>query len=182
MRMAAVLSTEARQLDKQELVAIYQEISPGLYRYAYRLLGDQHLAEDCVAETFSRFLQVVRRGTTPEGNLRAYLYRMAHNWVVDQYRRQPPSESLQTDAHPDPGADLENGIHARQENERLRAALLQLPEEQRMVIELRFMEEWSHDRVADFLGKTIDATRALQYRALVTLRQLMNGREELSNG
>lgn len=179
MRMEAILSTEAQRIDKQALVRVYEEYSPGLYRYAYRLLGDQDLAEECVSETFSRFLQVIRRGTSPEGNLRAYLYRMAHNWVVDHYRKQAPQVSLETDTHPDPDSDLEKRVHVRQEMEQLRLALIDLPEEQRMVIELRFMEDWSHDRVADFLGKTVDATRALQHRALVALRQTMLGLEEV---
>jgi RNA polymerase sigma-70 factor (ECF subfamily) len=178
MRMEAILSTDAQQLDKQTLVRVYEDYSPGLYRYAYRLLGDQDLAEECVAETFSRFLQGIRRGHSPEGNLRAYLYRMAHNWAVDFYRKQTPDVLLEADSHPDPDGDLENGVHSKLETEQLRKALLQLPYDQRMVIELRFMEDWSHDQVAEHLGKTVDATRALQYRALVTLRQTVNGREE----
>jgi len=178
MRMETLLSTEVQRIDKQALVRVYEEYSPGLYRYAYRLLGDQDLAEECVSETFSRFLGVIRRGTSPEGNLRAYLYRVAHNWVVDHYRKQATLTILETDAHPDPESDLEKGIHSRQEIEQLRLALLNLPEEQRMVIELRFMEDWSHERVAEFLGKTVDATRALQHRALVALRQTMPGLEE----
>ena len=90
MRMEAILSTDAQQLDKQSLVRVYEDYSPGLYRYAYRLLGDQDLAEECVAETFSRFLQVIRHGRSPEGNLRAYLYRMAHNSAVDSIASKPP--------------------------------------------------------------------------------------------
>ena len=177
--MEAILSTEAHRIDKQALVRVYEEFSPSLYRYAYRLLGDQDLAEECVSETFSRYLQVIRRGSNPEGNLRAYLYRMAHNWAVDFYRKQTPQAPLDSDAHPDPKGDLEHRVHSRQEAAKLRQALLNLPEELRMVIELRFMEEWSHDRVAEFLGKTVDATRALQYRALVALRQTMLDLEEI---
>lgn len=179
MRMEAVLSTDTQRLDKQALVRVYEDYSPGLYRYAYRLLGDQDLAEECVSETFSRFLQVIRRGSEPVGNLRAYLYRMAHNWVVDHYRKQTPQVTLDIDTHADPAGDLEDGLHSRQQTELLRQALIHLPEDQRMVIELRFMEDWSHDKVAELLGKTVDATRALQYRALVALRQIMLGHEEV---
>lgn len=178
MRMEAILSAKAVRIDKQALIRVYKDYSPGLYRYAYRLLGDQNLAEECVSETFSRFLQVIRRGSSPEGNLQAYLYRMAHNWVVDHYRKHSPHTTLDSDTHPAPEGNPENEVHTRQEMERLRLALLDLPEEQRMVIELRFMEEWSHNRTADFLGKTVEATRALQYRALVTLRRAMLGQEE----
>lgn len=168
-----VPSTEAQQLDKQALIRVYKDNSPGMYRYAYRLLGDQYLAEECVAETFSRFLQMIRSGRTPEGNLRAYLYRMAHNWAVDFYRKQTSNITLEADSQPDPDGDVESGVLNRQETEQLRNALLQLPYEQQIVIDLRFMEDWSHDQVAELLGKTVDATRALQYRALLTLRQSM---------
>src|SRR5512138_184862 len=80
----------ARALDMQALAAIYDRYSPGLYAYAMRLLGDECQAEDCVAETFSRFLKSLRAGQGPEEHLQAYLYRIAHNWITDLYRRQPP--------------------------------------------------------------------------------------------
>jgi DNA-directed RNA polymerase specialized sigma24 family protein len=51
---------------------------------------------------------------------------------------------------------------------------MRLPEEQRMVIELRYLENWSHKEVSSFLGKTVEATRALQHRSMVTLREWMS--------
>jgi RNA polymerase sigma-70 factor, ECF subfamily len=173
MRMDARASTERQQLDRQALLQLYRDHSPGMYRYAYRMLGDEGLAEDCVSETFTRTLQLLRNGRRLEGNLQAYLYRMAHNWVVDHYRRQPPTESLAGDTHPDPGGNPEAEVHEQEETEALRVALARLPYEQRMVIELRFIEDWSHDKVAELMDKTVDATRALQYRALGSLRRLL---------
>ncbi len=73
----------------QALAEIYDRYSPGLYAYAMRLLGDACLAEDCVSETFARFLKSLRAGQGPEAYLQAYLYRIAHNWITDHYRRQP---------------------------------------------------------------------------------------------
>jgi RNA polymerase sigma-70 factor (ECF subfamily) len=51
---------------------------------------------------------------------------------------------------------------------------MRLPAEQRQVIELRFLEGWSHDAVALALGKTIEATRAIQHRAVTALRQMLS--------
>ena len=51
---------EARLFNRQALASIYDEYSPGLYRYAMRLLGNSDIAEDCVSETFSRFLKALR--------------------------------------------------------------------------------------------------------------------------
>jgi RNA polymerase sigma-70 factor (ECF subfamily) len=177
MRMDARQSTERQQPNKQALLQLYRDHSPGIYRYVYRLLGDQDLAEDCVSDTFTRYLQRLRNGGRLEGNPQAYLYRTAHNLAVDHYRRQPPTEALHGDAQPQAGGNPEAEVHERLEIDALRTALARLPYEQRVVIELRFIEDWSHDRVAQVLDKTVDATRALQYRALGSLRRLLKEAE-----
>lgn len=173
MQNTATFSSETGHLNKQILTDLYEKHSPELFRYAYRLLGDQQLAEDCVAEVFSRLLQAVSRGITELQNARAYLFRMAHNWVTDHYRRRQPegAEALEEirDEHSNP-AQI---VSAELERRRVRTALLQLPEDQRRVIELHLLERWSHEEVAQALGRTVEATRALQYRALVALRKLL---------
>src|SRR5512140_358374 len=83
------LLRRARLLEEQALAEIYDRWSPGLYRYALRLMGDADLAEECVSDTFRRFLEIVKNGRGPRDYLQAYLYRTAHNWVTDQYRRNP---------------------------------------------------------------------------------------------
>jgi RNA polymerase sigma-70 factor (ECF subfamily) len=106
-----MLLTETRTFSKQDLVGIYEEHSPGIYRYSVRLLGDRDLAEDCVSETFSRFLHAVRQGGGPRDNLRAYLYRVAHNWITDHYRRQPQSPLfLEEDEHEDHQSTLQTWL------------------------------------------------------------------------
>lgn len=62
----------AQDFDTNSLAMIYDCYSPGIYRYAMRLLGDDCLAEDCVAETFSRFLKMLRAGQGPRD--RSYFY------------------------------------------------------------------------------------------------------------
>ena len=166
-----IMATKA--ISKQDLVDIYERYSSDLFRYASRLLDDSDQAEECVSETFSRFLQSVRGGSQPE-NVRAYLYRTAHNWIIDRYRHQPLPELGLDDEMP---GNLEgNPAHAvskELERQQIRAAIMQLPVDQRQVIVLRFMQELSHDEVAAAIGKTIEATRALQHRAVTALRQLL---------
>ncbi len=161
-------------LDKQALSEIYERYSPDIFRYACRLLDDKHLAEDCVSDTFHRFLMAVRGGT-PIENMRAYLYRVAHNWITDYYRRHPlPAVPLEENLHADPEGNPSQLVSQKLERQRVRLALLRLPPEQRQVIELRFMENWSHADVATALGRSVEATRALQYRAVEALRQLLS--------
>ena len=171
--MGYIKMNTAKTLDKQALVEIYEQYSPLIFRYASRLLDDSYLAEDCVSETFSRFLHSIRGGNRPE-NVRAYLYRAAHNWIIDRYRREPlPELPLEDELHADPEGNPAQTVTKEMERQRVRAAILRLPSEQRQVIELRFLEEWSHDEVAAAIGKTIEATRALQHRAVSTLRQML---------
>jgi RNA polymerase sigma-70 factor (ECF subfamily) len=160
-------------VDKQALVETYERHSPEIFRYAYRMLDDKDLAEDCVADTFLRLLIAVRGGMLPE-NIRAYLYRISHNWIIDYYRRRPPPQiSLEENFHADPEGNPSNQLMQEWDRQRIRSALLRLPAEQRQVIELRFVENWSHNEVAVAVGKTVEATRALQYRAVEALRQIL---------
>lgn len=160
--------------DRQALVTLYEQYNADIFRYAYRLLGDPTLAEDCVSETFSRLLRAVRDGLGPTENVRAYLYRVAHNWVTDHYRRQPlPHLPLDPELHADVESSPIHQVARQMEAEQVRAALLRLPADQRQVIELRFLEDWSHEEVAAVLGKSVEATRALQYRALAGLKRLL---------
>jgi RNA polymerase sigma-70 factor (ECF subfamily) len=176
MHMSAntMLEVDTDSFSKQELIDIYEHYNPGIYRYAYRLLGDQNVAEDCVSETFSRFLSTVSRGGNPIDNVRAYLYRVAHNWITDYYRRRPlPELPLDIKEHVEPGSNPDKLVSESMERDRVRAAILRLPPEQQQIIQLRFLENWSHEEVAQLLEKTIDATRSMQYRALVSLRRML---------
>ena len=80
--------------------------------------------------------------------------------------------------HADPQDDPEDRTDHNLEMERLREALRRLPAEQRLVVSMRFLEELSHDEVATILDKTVEATRALQHRAVAALRRMLIEQEE----
>ena len=168
------VQVDPQTITREELIAIYEENSPGIYRYAVRLLGDVSLAEDCVSETFSRFLGVIQRGGGPQENIRAYLYRVAHNWVTDYYRREPlPALDIDDQEPVETGSNPALEVAEMMEKEHVRAAILRLPAEQQQIIQLRFLENWSHEEVAQVLGKSTDATRSMQYRAIGSLRRML---------
>jgi RNA polymerase sigma-70 factor, ECF subfamily len=178
MRVNTMIVAQAKPLDKQDLVEIYEDLSPALYRYAVRLLGSRDIAEDCVSETFSRFLQAVRNGAGPNENVRAYLYRVAHNWITDHYRRtREATQPLDNEGPVDTSTNPSRVVAEEHEHQRVRKALLRLPPDQQQVIALRFLDEMSHEETAVILGKTSEATRALQYRALTSLRHLLREEE-----
>lgn len=168
------LLKRCRTFDLEALGEVYDAYSPGLYSYALRLLGDPSLAEDAVAETFNRFLNVLRLGKGPDSHLKAYLYRVAHNWITDQYRRQPlPPLSLDEDVEPAAADDPEGETIFNLQAQTVRQALRMLTPEQRQVIVLKFIEGWNNNEVAEALGKPAGAIKSLQHRALEMLRRTL---------
>jgi RNA polymerase sigma-70 factor, ECF subfamily len=167
------LLLRAKQLDSIALGLIYDYFSPPIYRYTYHLLGDPDLAEECLADTFKRFLQVIKGGKGPHSHLKAYLYRIAHNWITDHYRNRSNqdvelSDNL-IDDKPDPRAE----VHGKLVRENLRKAIRQLTPEQQQVIVLRYIEEYKNEDVARILNKSVGSVKALQHRALSALHQLL---------
>ena len=168
-----VLLEKARQFDPGALEAVYGLYSDGLYAYACRLLGDPSLAEDCVSETFSRFLKALRRGQGPREFLKAYLYRVAHNWITDRFRHSPPEELPLEDSSvgiPDSAGDLvDAGLRAKE----LRAALRRLTPEQRQAVSLRYLEGFENEEVARAMDRPVGAAKALQQRGIAALRRML---------
>ncbi|MCA1900472.1 MAG: RNA polymerase sigma factor [Chloroflexi bacterium] len=165
------LLTQAGQFDTRALAEIYDLYSPRLYRYAARLLGDDNAAEDCVAETFSRFLKALRSGKGPRDYLQAYLFRAAHNLIVDHYRRQPVTEEL--DDNLPESETVEETAALNLSQSRVREALFQLTSDQRQVVALKFLEGWDNEAIAQALNKPVGAIKSLQHRALAQLQKLL---------
>ncbi len=169
----------ARQFDQQALAQIYDNFSPGLYRYSVRRLSDQAVAEDCVAETFSRFLQALRDKRGPENYLQAFLYRIAHNWIVDHYRRQPVQPLELTEEHLDENANPEKDAGWNLQQEHLRMAIRKLTPDQQQVIALKYLEGWENEEIAHSLKKPVGAVKSLQHRALAALEKILDREEYL---
>jgi RNA polymerase sigma-70 factor (ECF subfamily) len=168
------LLLRARSFDLQALAEIYDSYSQCLYGYALRLLGDANMAEECVSETFARFLNVLRDGKGPNNYLKAYLYRIAHNWITDNYRRRR-QENLSFDEQTNIPSDmsLEEQVARRLQENKLRQALFQLTPDQRQVVMLVFFEGWRKSEVSAALGKPVGAVKALQHRAINSLRRIL---------
>jgi RNA polymerase sigma-70 factor (ECF subfamily) len=171
----------AKRFEAQALEEIFDTFSPGIYRYAYRLLGEEDLARECMSETFSRFLAALKRHNGPDNFLQAYLFRIAHNWVTDFYRsKSPPTLPLDADTPAnfadEPHQVLENELT----NQQLREALILLTPDQRQVIVLKYLEDWENETIAQTLNKPVGAIKALQYRALASLRRILTRYEDNS--
>ncbi|MGB3717286.1 MAG: sigma-70 family RNA polymerase sigma factor [Candidatus Promineifilaceae bacterium] len=167
-------------LDRDALGSIYDEYHKSVYSYIYRRVGDVEIARDLASEVFRRFLQALHKGSGPSDNLRAWLYRVAHNIVVDHYRRQqnqqnlPLGENLVGDS-PDPGQSAELSLQL----DKVRKALRQLTPDQQHVLALKFLEGLTNEEVAEITGKPVGAVKSLQHRALAALQRKLVPSEEI---
>jgi len=162
----------ATKLNTNSLAKIYDTHSPGIYRYAMRLLGDVSLAEDCVADTFARFLKSLQDGRGPRDHLQAYLYRIAHNWVVDLYRNNKETVEL-SDALRSEADIPEEEAAKRIRQKQVRRAIRHLTPDQQQVISLKYLEEWSNEEVAHVMKKPVGAVKSIQHRALRSLYKML---------
>jgi RNA polymerase sigma-70 factor (ECF subfamily) len=172
-----LLLSRAQQLDPDAWSVIYAQYYPRVYAFLMARVRDSMLAEDLAADVFVSALRAIasyeERGLT----LAAWLYRIAHNRLIDYYRRygSRPGTSLdemEADGSPEPAAHP-SGDAASNERIDLHQAMQRLSTEQQQVIHLRFVEGMTSDQVAQIMSKSEGAVKILQHRALKVLKGLL---------
>lgn len=155
---------------------LFDHYYPRLYRYALARLGSSQDAEDVAAETFARVLRDLDRFRWRGAGFDAWLFRIAHNLVMDHFRLLQ-RESTESDEMETEEMDLRTPEDALLESEmthEVQEMLVHLSPEQRDVIALRFAGGLDTNETAAALNKKVNAVRQLQFRALQSLRQRMS--------
>ena len=166
----------ARELDEPALSTIFETYYLPLYRYIYQHLRHRATAEDLTAEVFSRMLEQLAKGRGPDQHLRAWLYRVAHNLVIDHARRQvhrdhdPLDEGMVSTEQ-----DVEMEVHGAIQRERAVTALQRLTPAQRAVIILKYLEGYTNQEISSMLDLSVGAVKALQHRGLASMRRYLAG-------
>ena len=163
----------ARAKNKEALEKIFDLYSSALYKYALRLGSDPVLADQTVGDVFGRLLEQLELGKGPETNLRSYLYQMTYHQIVDQTRASRKTAPLEV---ADGLGHDEDSPALRLENQMmfdliLKAIQDELTDDQRQVIILRFMEQFSLQETATIMGKKINHVKVIQSRAIAKLRK-----------
>lgn len=162
--------------DEAALGELYDRYETRIFSYIYRRIGDEPLAEDLTAQVFVKMLQAIRDRRAWHSSFSGWLYRIAHNVVIDQYRQRDRQPQIGLDDAPDIANESDNparSAEAALTAESIRFAMRQLTDEQAEVLSLRFLEGYSIFEVAGMMNKTEGAIKALQYRAVATLRNLL---------
>jgi len=168
------LQTLGCQSREERLAALFDSCYPRLARYAYARTGDHTEAEDIASEVFVRALESL--GSYQERGLpmEAWLFRIAHNLVVDRLRRSNRFDSL--DEVPEEQGDTPDPAHIAEERilmRDVRAAMARLTPQQRDVLSLRFFAGLDSSEVAGVLHKSRGSVREMQRAAIEKLRGLL---------
>ncbi len=158
------------QADPRAFTALYERYVGPVYAYCLIRLNDREAAEDATSEVFVKALAGL--SGYRNGVFAAWLFQIAHNAVVDAQRKRRPDTLTDANILPALGPSVEDAAVERITRQDLRAALTQLSEEQRTVIEMQ-CAGWPGPRIAAALGKSLTAVRMLRFRAVERLRELI---------
>ncbi len=164
------LLTKARALDARALGQIHDQYYPELYRFALYRTGDPATAEDIAADVFVRLLEALHAGRAPQTTLRGWLFGVAAHRVADHFRRRP-AEPLPDTLPAGDSVAGEAEDHLRRSA--VHGALRRLSPEQQNVLALRFGQGASLEETAGTLGKSVNAVKQLQWRAVEALRRAL---------
>ena len=161
--------------DAQILTDLYEELYDRVARYVTARTGSRDLGEDLAAEVFVRAVESIGSFRDRGAPIEAWLFRIAHNLVVDHYRRSTrrPAVVLDDAMQIAGSADTAAEVEQRLAMERVRQMMEHLNQAQQEVISLRFSGELSAEETGAVMGRTPGAVRELQRTALKALRALM---------
>ena len=163
-----------RSSKEAALAALYNEYYDKIAHYIFVRLGDRAEAEDLAGEVFLKALESLESYKERGMPMYAWLFKIAHNLVVDYIRRAVkrktvPIDTVEVVAESDPQALAETSIQLA----RLASALNQLNPAQRRVIELRFFGGLTSEEASRILNKSSGAVREMQSAAIKHLRKLL---------
>jgi RNA polymerase sigma-70 factor (ECF subfamily) len=168
----AVLALIARS-DEDALAELYRRFGRLAYGLAFRILRDDALAQDAVQEAFLGVWRGAGRFTAERSKPSTWLLTLVHRRAVDLVRREQrrrteplPSEPEAVDATPD-----EAGLLTQRQT--IRAALRELPPEQREAIELAYYGGYTQSELAERLGQPLGTIKSRMFTGLARLRETL---------
>ena len=165
------LAWRAKEGDSDAYAKLYIKYLNGIYRYVYfRVGGDNDFAEDIAQETFLKSWEKIKDFSFKKGTFQAWIYKIAKNLTTDELRKNGRIVKLEN-SYADSGNDLAETLDAKLKVKNLIIEVNKLTDIQKQVTTLRFMNGLNTEETAKILGKSREAIRAIQYRALKILKR-----------
>jgi RNA polymerase sigma-70 factor (ECF subfamily) len=173
------LLKQAQQHDTQALEKLHDLLYPVVYKYVHYRLEDEQVCEDISSDVFVRLLDALFKKASQIRDLRAWLLGTAFNLIQDHLRQKYrwPMENLEEQDDLSDEQTLEQSINRTFTRHQLQKAMQALTSEQQHVLALRFSQDLSINDTAEIMGKSVNAVKVLQFRALASLRRILEEEE-----
>jgi RNA polymerase sigma-70 factor (ECF subfamily) len=164
------------QNTRKQFLEAYDSYGDAIYRHCFYRVFSKPLAEELTQETFMKTWTYLEGGKEVE-NLRAFLYRVANNLIIDHSRKK---KEERLDALLEKSADIEPSYDGRQDLETAELArevidqMQFLKDEEREIISMRYIDQLELKEIAEILGITVNNVSVRLNRAMKSLRNEFN--------
>ena len=158
---------------------LYQECVDSIYRFVFFKVSDKDIAWDITQECFLKMWRQIQGGAAIK-NDRALLYTIARNSVIDHWRQKGRGQNVALDdvAHIlRDDSDLFEDKASQDEIARLLRCVDKLPESQREIVLLRYVDDLSYSEIGRVIGKNTVAARVAAHRAVRSLKKIMGNQK-----
>lgn len=163
--------------DEQAFVRIYNRNKKKVYSWAYRMLRNQHVAEEISQEVFLRVARA-KSSYKPEAKFTTWIYTIASRLVFNEIRRKirHPEKELEPEQWqnmPDVRLDWMNKMESSEQKDLLESSMQKISERQRSALLLRYMNGMSHEEICQVMDLSTPAVKSLLHRALMSLIEVL---------
>lgn len=176
-----ILYLRIKEKDKEAFIEAYDLYLDDIYRFIFFKVSSKEEAEDLASQVFLKTWDYIQNGQLKDyKTLKALLYKVARNLVIDHYRQQSRRQNVSIDGSETlteqfvETKDMAKEIEVAADFEALEEKMKELKDEYREIIILRFINELSISEIASVLEKNKGNVRVLVYRALNALREIVN--------
>lgn len=175
----------AQRGDATAISLLYNQYVTLVYRYTYLRVGNKQEAEDVAQDVFMKAFDALPKFEF-RSSFKTWLFTITKATIVDVWRKKykevtVPLEDFLAHApafEPDPDVQVEEEQRANKNEQKVRAALSELPERYRAILELRFLKGYSLKEAAQELGIEVNNAKVVQFRALQRARVLANAKSQ----
>lgn len=171
--------------DNESFEILLTKYKQRIYSFIYSKIKDRDIADDVFQDTFIKVIQTLKKGAyNEEGRFVSWVLRIAHNLIIDHFRRQQRMPMYDTYDHEqdvfyrlsEPSKNIEDMIIDSQIKSDITALMLELPENQYEVLKMRLFQDMSFKEIAERTNVSINTSLGRMRYGLINLRKLIDER------